>query len=69
MSGNLGQINIDQEAANTFSYTQGNKETMVAALIHNSIPFLFKYETLKQNFDKDTYTMLEFLGSVKFLDK
>ena len=69
VTGNLGQINIDQESADTFSYTQDNKEIMAAALMHNSIPYLFKYETLKQNFDKDTDTMLKFFGSVEFPDQ
>jgi hypothetical protein len=69
MTGNLGQINIDEVPANTFSFAEGNKETMVAALMHNGIPYLFKFETLKENFDKDTDNMLEFFGSIKFLDE
>jgi hypothetical protein len=68
-TGNLGEIQIDGEPARTFSYSEDNKETMVAAIMHNNTGYLFKYETLKENFDSDTDTMIQFLSSIKFLDK
>jgi hypothetical protein len=59
-TGNFGEINIDGESAKTFSYTENNKETMVAALMHENVPYLFKYETLEENFERDADTMLRF---------
>ena len=41
---------------------------MAAALMHNSVGYVFKYETLKKNFDKDTNTALDFFGSIRFLN-
>ena len=37
--------------------------------MHNNIGYVFKYETLKENFDNDTDTdtMIQFLSSIKFL--
>ena len=66
-TGNLGEIQIDGESAKTFSYSEDNKETMVAAIMHNNIGYVFKYNTLKENFDTDTDTMIRFLASIKFL--
>lgn len=65
---NFGEINIDDESAHTFSYSENNKETMVVALVHENVPYLFKYQTLKENFDKDADIMMRFFSSVKFLD-
>lgn len=65
---NFGEINIDDESAHTFSYSENNKETMVVALVHEKVPYVFKYQTLKENFDRDADIMLRFFSSVKFLD-
>jgi hypothetical protein len=68
VTNNFGEINIDGEPAKTFSYSENDKEIMVAALMHENIPFLFKYETLEENFEKDTDTMMHFFSSVRFLE-
>ena len=62
------KIIIGGEPAVLFSYSQDEKATMAAALMHNSVGYVFKYETLKKNFDKDTNTALDFFGSIRFLN-
>jgi hypothetical protein len=57
---NLGQLNIGNEPALSFSYSQGDKEFMVVALMHNNVGYVFEYGSLKQNFDKDFDTMMHF---------
>jgi len=63
----LSNLNIGDEPALSFSYSQDNKETMVTALIHNNVGYIFKYTTMKENFDGDTDDMAKFLAAVKFL--
>lgn len=63
---NLGQLNIGDEPATSFSYSLLGKEFMVVALMHNNIGFVFEYGTLKQNFDKDFDTMMHFFGTLRF---
>jgi hypothetical protein len=41
----LGQLNIGNEPASSFSYSQGDKEFMVVALMHNNIGYVFEYGT------------------------
>ena len=64
----LGQINIGDEPAYYFSYTEDNKQIGVAALLHNNVGYEFEYETLKENFDADSDIMYHLLGSVKFFE-
>lgn len=61
-----GRVNIDGEPALTYSYTEDDNEIMTMALMHNSVAYTFKYETLKENFEKDSDTMLHFFASIKF---
>jgi hypothetical protein len=42
---NLGQLNIGNEPASSFSCSQGDKEFMVVALMHNNIGYVFEYGT------------------------
>jgi hypothetical protein len=63
---NLGQLNIGDEPALAFSYSQLGKEFMVVALIHNNVGYEFEYGTLKQNFDKDFDIMMHFFGTLRF---
>ena len=62
------KIIIGGEPAVLFSYSQDEKATMAAALMHNSVGYVFKYETLKKNFDKDTNTALDFFGSTLYIN-
>jgi hypothetical protein len=62
---NLGLLNIDDEPAASFSYSQLGKEFMVVALMHNNVGYVFEYGTLKENFDKDFDTMMHFIGTVR----
>ena len=62
------KIIIGGEPAVLFSYSQDEKATMAAALVHNSVGYVFKYETLKKNFDKDMNTALDLFGSIRFLN-
>lgn len=64
----LGEINIDGESAYTFSFTENNKKSMLVVLMHENVGYLFKYETLKENFEKDSDIMWRFFSSVRFLD-
>jgi hypothetical protein len=61
---NLGQLTIGDEPAISFSYSQLENEFMVVALMHNSVPYVFEYGTLKENFDKDFDTMMHFFGTL-----
>jgi hypothetical protein len=63
---NPGRVNIDGEPAFTYSYTEDSNEIMTMALMHDSVAYTFKYETLKQNFDKDFDTMMHFFGTISF---
>lgn len=63
-----GRVNIDGEPAFTYSYIEDGNEIMTMALMHNSIAYTFKYETLKENFDKDSDIRLHFFGTIKFLE-
>ena len=62
------KIIIGGEPAVLFSYSQDEKVTMAVALMHNSIGYVLRYETLKKNFDKDTNIALDFFGSIRFLN-
>jgi hypothetical protein len=62
---NLGQLNIGDEPASSFSYSQLGKEHMVVALIHNNVGYVFEYDTLKENFEKDFDTMMHFIGTLR----
>jgi hypothetical protein len=62
---NLGQLNIGDEPASSFSYSQLGKEFMVVALMHNNVGYVFEYGTLKENFDKDFDTMMHFIGTLR----
>jgi len=57
---------IGGEPALSFSYSLLDKEYMVVALMHKSVPIVFEYGTLKENFDKDLDTMLHFIGTLRF---
>ena len=63
-----GSIFIGGEPAVSFSYSEGQKATMVAALLHNNIGYVFQYKTQKENFDKDMNIALDLFGSIKFLN-
>ena len=63
---NLGQLNIGDEPALSFSYSLLGEEFMVVALMHNNVGYVFEYGTLKQNFDKDFDTMMDFFGTLRF---
>ncbi len=39
---------------------------MATALIHNNVGYVFKYETLKDNFDSEFESMTHLLGTIKF---
>lgn len=62
------KIIIGGEPAVLFSYSQDEKATMAAVLVHNTVGYVFKYETLKKNFDKDMNTALDLFGSIRFLN-
>jgi hypothetical protein len=62
---NLGQLMIGNEPAISFSYSQLGREFMVVALMHNNVPYVFEYRTLKENFDKDFDTMMHFFGTIR----
>ncbi len=62
---NLGLLNIGDEPAASFSYSQLGKEFMVVALMHNNVGYVFEYGTLKENFDKDFDTMMHFIGTLR----
>jgi hypothetical protein len=63
----LGQLNIGDESAMSFSYSQGKSESMVVALMRNNIGYVFEYTTLKDNFEKDFDSMMHFLARIKFI--
>ena len=63
---NLSQINIDGQTAFSFSFSELKKETMVVTLYKNS-GYVFKYSTLKENFNKDFGIMMYFFSTIKFL--
>ena len=62
----MAELNIDDEPALSFSYSYGDREVMATALIHNNVGYLFKYETLKENFDSDIDLMTRYLGTIRF---
>jgi hypothetical protein len=63
---NLGQLNIGDEPASAFSYSQLGKEFMVVALMHNNVGYVFEYGTLRENSDKDFDTKMHFFGTIRF---
>jgi hypothetical protein len=63
---NFGQLMMGAEPALSFSYSLLDKEYMVVALMHNNVPYVFEYGTLKENFDKDFDTMMHFIGTIRF---
>ena len=58
---------IGGEPAVAFTYTENGYEKMVAFIMHNNAPYHFEYKTLKENYDKDYRTALDFFGSIRFL--
>jgi hypothetical protein len=62
---NLAQLFIGHEPALTFTYSKLGKEFMVVALMHNNVGYVFEYGTLKENFDKDFDTMMQFIGTLR----
>jgi hypothetical protein len=57
---------IGGEPAFSFSYSILDKEYMVVVLMHNNVPYVLEYGTLKENFDKDLDTMLHIIGTIRF---
>ena len=63
-----GSILIGGEPAISFSYTEDEKTIIVAGLIHKGAAYVFRFETLKENFEKDMNTAMDLFGSIKFLN-
>jgi len=63
-----GEYEIDGIKTSPFQYLDSNSKVQVVGIIHNDQWYIFKYKTLKDDFEDDKGIMTKIFNSIRLLD-